>query len=135
PYPAIQLFNYNWIGAPVFPVFPFGGAFARNGDILHTTFIGSYQIRDVAQPRQQGVGTAAPDFTELNAVAIDSALADDQDPNEDAIEQIGRFCPITGAGIDDFDITGSYATTWRYHFGGKLLDYLTVQSPPSDYEP
>src|SRR5262249_52805836 len=60
---------------------------------------------------------------------------------EDNIEQIGRFCPIVsiGAGpgitVDDTDSRGSYATDWRYHFAGKLLDYLTVQSPASDYKP
>ena len=118
--------------------FPFGG-FARNGDMLQTTFIGSYKIYMSGQPHS---------IIELNPITMDSAMATCQDgtaPNpfeplvsgKGNVENIGRFCPLDptdnfGAGIDDF---GTVATSWRYHFATRLFDYLTVQSPQDDYLP
>ena len=74
---------------------------------------------------------------------MDCAFADDEDPADDANEQIGRFCPITNGVIDDCNTydsitpnTPGYTTgTWRYHFATRLLDYFTVQSPETDLKP
>ena len=68
---------------------------------------------------------------------------------DDSQEQLGRFCPIhwhdavSGTDVDDYNVQGTYVMSavtaavpdWRYRFATKLFDYLTVQSPASDYKP
>jgi hypothetical protein len=152
PFPGIQLAADDWpthlsVDGAGFPQTPLG-AFARNGDILQVPFIGAYQIRDGTQAVDD------PKFEEMNSVTMDCAFCDAQsrvpstglrdttdttDQNAQPVECVGRFCPIQNTPINDYDLTGTYstsgATQWRYHFGEKLFDYLTVQSPDSDYKP
>lgn len=116
--------------------FPFG-AFARNGDILQTAFIGGCKVFDTASP----VGS----FAEINPVTVDSTLARDGDPTDDTWENIGRFCPVRGisiggGGVNDYEPNGTYNDTgpgykYRYRFATRLFDYLTVQAPHDDYLP
>lgn len=142
--------------------FPFG-EFARNGDVLQVTFIGSYKITSFADIHT---------VYELNPVTMDSCMAvsrgDGSDVNADpseaifankfqpyisttnataTAENIGRFCPIdpqdTGQLINDYfpaPLTQTNGVTpvptqWRYHWATRLFDYLTVQSPQDDYLP
>jgi len=72
-------------------LFPFGG-FARLGDMLHVPYIGSYTV---SLP-----GGAGGNILECNAATTDCAFADDGDPIDDAVENVGRFCPtfIAGSG-------------------------------------
>ena len=133
--------------------FPYGG-FARNGDLLQVTFIGSYRLTPV------GATPSSSNIMELNPITMDSMMAPqgnsagaDTPPygplgNHSAPpypENIGRFCPIdvndgTG-GINDyvgFTVSApnqTYNALWRYHWAMKLFDYLTVESPQDDYSP
>lgn len=132
------------------------GAFARNGDILQTTFIGAYKVVDISTP-------SAPKLVELNTISSDSAMATARGSSETpryqplasgtlAAENIGRFCPIDAedasaagaAGIDDFSTAYTNQTppgttmplpSWRYHWATRLFDFLTVQAPQDDYFP
>jgi hypothetical protein len=124
--------------------FPFGG-FARNGDIFQVPYIGSYKVTTLD-------GTQ---IIEVNPITMDAAFADDDDINDDydsgknAIENIGRFCPIDGqdfgsspaaiasALVDDYapGTAGGGSLKWRYHFATRLFDFLTVQAPQQDYLP
>jgi hypothetical protein len=127
---------------------PFG-KFARDGDILQVPFIGSYIVYTT-----NSAGNI--DFIyEMNSVSMDAAFAEDSDPNDDypgsspppgatdtggVREQVGRFCPILmkTRGIDDFDGIPQSSTQFgekRYAWASDLFDYLTVQSPSSDYLP
>ena len=96
--------------------YPFGG-FARDGDVLNVPFIGSYRIklthwrawprsrmgqRDSAVVDQVSEPSAYNTVLELNAITMDSAMAEDTDPDNypragdseiTRTEQIGRFAP------------------------------------------
>lgn len=131
--------------------YPFGG-FGRNGDILNVPFIAAYRIR--IPPPAPNTPTA---IFELNAITMDSAFADDTDPDDDALpgdtgliprEQVGRFAPLfpgTNGQVsvpeyNDLRFDGTYdqtATTnkLQYRWALDLFDYLTVQSPGEDYFP
>ncbi|HEX4797455.1 MAG TPA: hypothetical protein VH370_26915 [Humisphaera sp.] len=84
--------NFVWPGVTQQPgKFPFGG-FARTGDVLQVPFIGSYTISIT-----DNSPAAAPEgyyVLEMNSVTRDAALADDLIPNDDGLENIGRFCPL-----------------------------------------
>lgn len=134
--------------------FPFGG-FAREGDILHVPFIGAYRIQTYDQ--YSAAATVNATVTELNSVSMDSAMADDMDDDDNldnlgnAVEQIGRFCPINYEDLvqpgqplpaniyfDDYQRTAS--PPWdpgsiRYGWAMDLFDYVTVNSPQRDYLP
>lgn len=78
-------------------------------------------------------------------------------PSVPVVENVGRFCPIDIADVvvgapvpgapNDFapyipqnldptvDNPLGLNAQWRYHFATRLFDYLTVQSPQSDYTP
>lgn len=149
-YPGIQLCNvdfggFNKPGGGGPRVFPYGG-FARTGDVVQATFIGSYLI---APTVTQGV---VPKLAiEINAVTMDSMYSDDGDPQDDAEEQLGRFVPIRNAQIDDYNPYGYYGTAipnpdptvpppgtnpqrpfWRYHFATNVLNSFTAVSNPHD---
>lgn len=119
-FPPIQIANIGFAG--LFPLnatgnaFPFGG-FARNGDALQITFIGNYVVRRPAQ-----VGTAG--LVDFNTVTMDAAMAEDDDPGDDAVESIGRYLPMLPV-----------AGTDRYAFGHKLFDHVTTLAPHDDYTP
>jgi hypothetical protein len=63
------------------------------------------------------------------------------------VENIGRFCPMNPSDLgpanaanpplNDFAPAppGGVSSLWLYHFGTRLFDYLTVQSPQQDYTP
>jgi hypothetical protein len=117
-------------------LFPFG-EFARNGDILHVTYIGSYRIQSSTIPS----GSTAATVYELNPVTIDATYAKAQDPTQDLVipgENIGRFTPIyvpsnststtpSTVGTNDYS---SVSTDWTpYHFTTQLFDYVTTISP------
>jgi hypothetical protein len=76
--------------------FPFGG-FARNGDMLQIPYVGAYTVRVT------GIGAAYTNAVlEMNSLPMDVSFADDGDTyttgvNDDAAENIGRFCPISWA--------------------------------------
>jgi hypothetical protein len=69
------------------------------------------------------------------------------DPSGSLIENVGRFCPIDPvdfglkptdpAPVNDFAAAppGTVSPLWLYHFGMRLFDYLTVQSPQQDFTP
>jgi len=127
--------------------FPFGG-FARNGDILQTTFIGAYRI-DLITTNAAGVATTKT--IEYQPVTMDAAFADDLNDNDNQAENVGRFCPLNPADcnnlFNDFDPTGSSRAAARrrrpqntpagspsaYHFAMRLYDFLTVTGPADDY--
>ena len=140
-------------GIPVLRIYSlFGGRLARNGDLLQITFIGPYQIRNMTAA-QQTFATASPsNFTEMNALTMDTLFADDQDSDEASTdnipEQIGRFCPLDSGTVpvndykfdpsqyDYYNSAGVAGTAeYRYRFAYRLFDYLTVQAPGSDYKP
>ncbi|HVT88228.1 MAG TPA: hypothetical protein VHD56_05205 [Tepidisphaeraceae bacterium] len=160
-YLPIQLANQDWPGPNAIsggaPKFPFGG-FARNGDILQVPFIAAYTIT-IPDP-----ANAANDILiEMNSISMDSAFAEDADPQDDfpgntaagaeqpeadkpgAREQVGRFCPLLirdpvsgNILINDYDPdvdANTINSLHRYAWAKKLFDYLTVQSPASDYLP
>lgn len=110
--------------------FPFGG-FARNGDILQTTFIGAYRI-DIATTNADGSITRK--MVEYNPVTMDSAFADDLNDNDNQAENVGRFCPLhpndCGGLFNDFETPGIPSA---YHFATRLYDFLTVSGPADDY--
>lgn len=120
-FPPIQVANIAFAG--LFPLtattnaFPFGG-FARNGDALQITFIGNYILRRPAQ-----VGTAG--LVDLNTITMDAAMAEDDNPGNDTIENIGRFVPLGPLG----DTSESYA------FASRLFDFVTAMAPHDDYSP
>jgi hypothetical protein len=129
------------------------GAFARDGDILQTTYIGAYKVVDVSQVVKGG----APQLVELNTISADSAMAtaDDAISNPKyrpmasgtyTAENIGRFCPIDNedanlagfGGIDDFappPTGGGVNANWMYHWTMRLFDFLSVHGPQDDYLP
>jgi len=126
PYPPIPLAGREILGAN--PVtggsnrFPYGG-FARNGDMLAVPFIGAYRLRELT-----GTGAllnGGDVVLELSAAPIDAAMADDNDPATDAVEQIGRPCPL-----DDTN-----AAWTHYNFASDFFDYLTVLAPHDDFLP
>lgn len=88
---TIQLANKDQAGFNAVPQtpnrFPFGG-FPRLGDLLQVPYIGSYRITPAGE-------TNLNHFIELNAVTMDASFAEDSDPDDDLIEQIGRFCPLS----------------------------------------
>ena len=147
-FPGIQLNNFNWgtkvtANAAQSNKFPFGG-FARVGDILQVPYIGGYRIRLL----NAASGDALVDLT---SVTMDSSFIDDEDTADDAIEQLGRFCPIRLGlkQIDDLDSNGAYDPTllpappagqhyskWRYRWASKIFDQFTViANPHDDYLP
>jgi hypothetical protein len=114
--------------------FPFGG-FARNGDILQTTFIGTYRIDLVALNADDTVSATTPaTVVEYQPVTMDSAFADDLNDNDNQAENVGRFCPLNPADcgnlFNDFDSSGPPSA---YHFAMRLYDFLTVSAPADDY--
>jgi hypothetical protein len=65
------------------------GHFARVADALAVPFVGAYGVRD-----------EGGNLLEMNAITMDTAYADDQDPATDAHEHLGRFVlipPLAGA--------------------------------------
>ncbi len=118
--------------------YPFG-QFARNGDILQTTYIGAYRI-DIVSLNADGTvnNSVTPKTVEYNPVTMDSAFADDQIDSDNGAENVGRFCPIhpddcTPAGLYDDFATKASATPSAYHFATRLFDFLTVAGPADDY--
>jgi hypothetical protein len=129
-------------------VYPFG-QFARNLDMLQIPFIGSYVI--TARGAVLGSGVL-----EMNSVSMDSTLAIDTtltnagsgdanatapqatpvatDNNAEFYEQIGRFCPVGNPISKTLDFSAT-PVNYHYHWGEKLLNYFTVQSPQDDYTP
>ncbi len=96
--------------------FPFGG-FARLGDILQVTFIGSYRV------------DTAGSTTDLVSVTSDAVKAEDGTVGNDAVEQVGRFCPINAA-------NAATGLTESYKWAAKLFDYFTtIQNQDDDYLP
>jgi hypothetical protein len=143
---SIQINNTDFGGPKASAVvnqYPFGG-FARNGDLLQTTFIGSYRI-DVLYNNPDGTTSIGP--VEYSPVTMDSAFADDQIDADNTAENVGRFTPmnlIDSAGkFNDYD--PNYTTTppgvtpattipsGPYHFAMRLYDFLTVAGPADDY--
>jgi len=138
-------------------MYPFGG-FARNADMLQIPFIGAYRIRPYVLNNPE-----SNNFTEINSVTMDSALANDTSAGTSALpagdlpnnsnatifnEQIGRFCPLgnptaVGNPAAQLDFGPGYMTGaanqnkiyWHYHWTRKLFDYLTVEAPHDDYYP
>jgi hypothetical protein len=110
--------------------FPYA-AFARNGDILQTTFIGAYRI-DIVTVNTDG--TTSTKTVEYNPVTMDSAFADDLDNNDNQAENVGRFCPLSPADCNgeynDFDSAGNPSA---YHFAMRLFDFMTANGPADDY--
>jgi hypothetical protein len=127
---------------------PFGG-FLRDGDILKVPYIAACTFTNATKDR----------YVEMNSVSMDAAFAEDSTPNDDypnyvvgstpaadpafamsgaaqsrVREAVGRFCPIRSddSFVDDF---GSDPTKYRYAWATDLFDYLTAQSPASDYSP
>jgi len=129
-------------GAAPIQSYPFGG-FARNGDILQTTFIGAYRIDIVSLLADGTVDPTVPAKTvEYQPVTMDSAFADDMNDNDNLAENVGRFCPMSPADtplastatppylFNDFDASGPSSP---YHFAMRLYDFLTVGGPADDY--
>jgi parallel beta-helix repeat protein len=131
--------------------YPFGG-FARNGDILQTTFIGAYRIDVINTTTDPTTGNPVTTTTmvEYNPVTMDAAFADDQDNADNNAENVGRFCPMSLADTkstaypagkyDDYDSnyappgnTGPAVSASPYHFATRLFNYLTVGGPADDY--
>jgi hypothetical protein len=90
--------------------FPLRG-FARVGDVLQAPFIGSYLIVDSDVPPTASPASGWIKYVEVNAVSIDSAMAEDTDIRDDFLadakgnflyymEDIGRFAPITAPNVD-----------------------------------
>ncbi|MDB5357226.1 MAG: Helix-hairpin-helix motif containing protein [Phycisphaerales bacterium] len=140
-FPAIQLNNKNF-GGPnkltnsEYAVntanhFPYGG-FARLGDVLQVPFIGAYTI---TVPSTDPTLKGAPAIIEMNSVTTDSAFADDNDNGaDDAIEQIGRFCPL--AAVDPKHLVPLANNIDRYAWAANVLDNFTViANPHDDYLP
>jgi DNA uptake protein ComE-like DNA-binding protein len=71
------------VGGATGNLFPFGG-FARLGDILQVPFMGP-------------VGAASGTVLEMNALPMDCSFADDGEPFDDNVENVGRFCPTFAA--------------------------------------
>ncbi|HEX8324754.1 MAG TPA: hypothetical protein VF595_12675 [Tepidisphaeraceae bacterium] len=111
-------------------IFPAGG-FARETDVFMIPTIGAYKILTLTSPAvttpdgmalpettadvtDPTLAAEAPNFTEMNAVALDHSFVDDEDTNvvsavrpppgsvvvtpnpttNDAFEQVGRLCPL-----------------------------------------
>jgi hypothetical protein len=144
--------SLNYADSTKMNAHPFG-QFARNGDMLQVPFIGSYCI--TAATALAGSAT----IVEMNSVTMDSALAYDTilnpypsttlnpaaavsaskaAPGNVYLEQIGRFCPVGnpqgGSDSDKLDF-GSTPSLYHYHWGEKIFNYLTVQSPQNDFYP
>ena len=100
--------------------YPFGG-FARVGDIVQAPFIGAYVVYagEVTDGR----------IIEMNAITMDSMFADDSDPTNDTVEQLGRFSPLLSS---DWSPN---RTAWRYRWAMKVFDYFTVFAPDQDFQP
>lgn len=154
----MQLWNTDQPGP--FPVgagvnyHPFGG-FARNGDILHVPFIGSYVVfRDV--DGDEAFDPGSDELLEINPITLDAAFADDTDRTNDFdssgatgvwFEQVGRFCPIGGIEANgrtagDLAQDGAYDASganrlrrWHYRWATRLFDYLAIRAPSDDYFP
>lgn len=128
-------------------MYPFGG-FMRNGDILQVPYIAAYTVTLHPVGNLGGPGI----LLDMNSVSMDSAFAEDSDPQNDyptypsalpevdvnqPREQVGRFCPIrigssVSPTIDDF---GTDINLYRYAWAKDLFDYLTVTTPSRDYLP
>jgi len=107
--------------------FPFGG-FARLGDLLQVPFIGAYRVRQLANVYT--LANAPGVMVEMNSITMDAAFADDNDPTDDAVEQVGRFYPLAG------DINPSTPTAaLRYAWATRLFDYFAIFAPHDDYLP
>jgi hypothetical protein len=91
---------------PANAAFPYGG-FARNGDLMNVTYVGAYRI--------SGVSAGSPAIIELNAVTMDSAMANDTSMddilNAEQLgrQNIGRFTPVHWA--DTVDASGNPPTS------------------------
>ncbi len=130
----IQVNNTDFGGAKM-NAYPMGG-FARNGDMLQVTYVGSYTIKLSSNSV----------ILEMNPITMDSAFADDVLPADDTAENIGRFVPIhpgdltppstvgnPAAAYDDYSTDASKWTP--YHFSMRFFDFLSVQAPHDDYLP
>ena len=150
---TIQLLARDWPGINYLRatgnMFPFG-KFARAGDLMQVPFIGTYLMWPIA-------ATDPTLVLEVNPITLDSAMAEDTDPNDDgpatgpqqSFEQIGRFCPLNSmqaGGVAAIDpnaggtIYSDYADDtsrekWRYRFARKLFDYFSIYAPSNDYQP
>jgi DNA uptake protein ComE-like DNA-binding protein len=87
----LQIANQDFGGPKSVGNYPYG-AFARNADLLQVTYIGAYRIDDING-----------NMLELNPVTLDSAMANDQNMDNDVNaptseaygrQNIGRFCPV-----------------------------------------
>jgi hypothetical protein len=127
-FPPIQVANIGFAG--LFPLnattnaFPFGG-FARNGDALQITFIGSYVVRRV--PTAPSPPPPPEEIVDFNTITMDAAMAEDANDSNDADEQIGRFVPLGPI--------SPAVTNDPYAFASRLFDFVTVQAPHDDYTP
>jgi hypothetical protein len=147
-YLPIQLNNLNFGGPnpPGAKRFPFGG-FARDGDILQVPYVAAYTVYYFDS-------TPTYHYVEMNSVSMDAAFAEDSYPFDDykdytlsgsapitdpggAREQVGRFCPlyIENGGTAVIDDYAGDPTKFLYAWASDLFEYLTVQSPSSDYSP
>ena len=144
-FPGIRLNNFDWADSTS-PTnkstaagpnrYPFGG-FPRLGDILQVPFIGAYMIKD-----------SSGKLIDITPITMDSLFVDDQYDQDDAIEQLGRFCPLrlnnaTGNPLVD-DYSGSTTINYNktttphlaYHWASKVFDQFTViGNPHDDYLP
>ncbi|HWE02700.1 MAG TPA: helix-hairpin-helix domain-containing protein [Tepidisphaeraceae bacterium] len=148
-------------------MFPFGG-FARVGDVLQVPYIGSYMILQpppgaMLVPSSPSTPPSIAYIYEINPVTTDSSFADDNDtdeviayktasgnpdailPSDDAIEQVGRFCPLTAADPTNATLQ-IYPTLGRptavlpmqdtYAWANHVFDYFTaIGNPHDDYTP
>lgn len=131
----IQMNNTDFGGPKGQPAsqFPFG-EFARNGDVLQTTYVGAYRIDYLTTNPQTGAMTAQ--VVEMQPVTMDSAFADDMDDSDNQAENVGRFCPLNPADCNgkynDFSNSGPASA---YHFTTRLFDFVSVNAPSDDYMP
>jgi hypothetical protein len=149
----IQYFATDTPGPGVSPSlqFPFGG-FARAGDVMQVPFIGAYAIRKLNPADGTLADTSGQTLAELNSVTMDAVFAEDTDPSDDDVEDIGRFAPVVsqpnalpGAAhaVNDLDFSSNkagYASTsaprYNYHWTARLFDFFTtVNNPNDDYLP
>ena len=123
--------------------FPYGG-FARNGDLLQTTYIGGipdrhpFAGRDGRADKERGWHA---DLYDGRAESGDDGLrVRGRSGMPNAAQNLGRFCPIhpddCNGAYDDFDTSTPTPSTngaSSYHFATRLYDFLTVNAPSDDY--
>jgi hypothetical protein len=108
---------------------------------------------DDCQRVETAVGTRSSYSIRSTADVVDGGTSTNAlVQGDDVDEQVGRYCPIQDAAIQDLtfanqtsSLSTPYAVSgltsasgsiyWRYHFATRLFDYLTVQGPSDDYLP